>query len=326
MDAKNLPGSLKAAILIHSMGKEASQAILNSLQEEERRLVQTHLAQLVGAVPPEIVESVAQEFTQMNRRPPARSGPAPGNNSKEKNRETSGDSASQSSSLKAMRSIEPDQLVDMIKDEHPQTIAVIIVHLTPQNASLVLSKLPDELKVDVALRIASLDKVIAGMVEEIDRVFEDILTNKTTAVVHKTGGVGHLAELLNLSDGLTGEMILNQIEENNPELAAQIKQKMFVFDDLVLVDDKGMQKVLRKVETGQLAVALKGASEDAKAKVFGNMSSRAAEMLQEEIGSLGAVRMKEVEEAQQVITKIIQEMESKGEIVISGRGGEEFIA
>jgi flagellar motor switch protein FliG len=322
MDAKNLPGSLKAAILIHSMGKEASQGILNSLQEEERRLVQTHLAQLVGAVPPEIVESVAQEFTQMNRRPPAHSGPPAGNTNKEKNRETSGDSAS----LKAMRSIEPDQLVDMIKDEHPQTIAVIIVHLTPQNASLVLSKLPDELKVDVALRIASLDKVIAGMVEEIDRVFEDILTNKTTAVVHKTGGVGHLAELLNLSDGLTGEMILNQIEENNPELAAQIKQKMFVFDDLVLVDDKGMQKVLRKVETGQLAVALKGASEEAKAKIFGNMSSRAAEMLQEEIGSLGAVRMKEVEEAQQVITKIIQEMESKGEIVISGRGGEEFIA
>ncbi|MCJ7830662.1 MAG: flagellar motor switch protein FliG [Desulfobacterales bacterium] len=322
MDAKNLPGSLKAAILIHSMGKEASQAILNSLQEEERRLVQTHLAQLVGAIPPEIVESVAQEFTQMNRRPPARSGSTVGAGGKEKTRETSGDPAS----LKAMRSIEPEQLVDMIKDEHPQTIAVIIVHLTPQNASLVLSKLPDELKVDVALRIAGLDKVIAGMVEDIDRVFEDILTNKPTAVVHKTGGVGHLAELLNLSDGLTGEMILNQIEENNPELAAQIKQKMFVFDDLVLVDNKGLQKVLRKVETGQLAVALKGASEEAKAKIFGNMSSRASEMLQEEIETMGAVRMKEVEEAQQVITKIIQEMETKGEIVISGRGGEEFIA
>ena len=326
MDVKNLPGSLKAAILIHSMGKEASQVILSSLQEDERHLVQTHMAQLEGTIPPEIVESVAQEFTQMNRRTPTRSGSAAFTNSKEKNRATADDSAAQSASLKAIRSIEPEQLVDMIKDEHPQTIAVIIVHLKPQNASLILSKLPDELKVDVALRIASLDKVVAGMIEEVDRVFEDILNNKTTAVVHKTGGVGHLAELLNLSDGLTGEMILNQIEEDNPELAAQIKEKMFVFDDLVLVDNKGMQQVLRKVETGQLAVALKGASEEAKAKIFENMSSRASEMLQEEIESLGAVRMKEVEEAQQVITKIIQEMESKGEVVISGRGGEEFIA
>jgi flagellar motor switch protein FliG len=326
MDAKNLPGSLKAAILIHSMGKEASQAILSSFAEDERQLIQSHMAQLAGNVPPEIVESVAQEFTQMNRRPPAASALAAGPSGKDKKAQTPDDSGSQSASLKALRSIEPDQLVDMIKDEHPQTIAVIIVHLKPQHASQVLSKLPDELKVDVALRIAGLDKVIAGMVEEIDRVFEDILNNQATAVVRKTGGVGHLAELLNLSDVLTGEMILNQIEEQDPELAAHIKQKMFVFDDLVLVDDKGLQKVLRKVETGQLAVALKGASEEARAKIFRNMSSRASEMLQEEIETLGAIRMKEVEEAQLVITKIIQEMESKGEVVISGRGGDEFIA
>ena len=120
--------------------------------------------------------------------------------------------------------------------------------------------------------------------------------------------------------------ILSEIEENDPELAIQIKQGMFVFDDLQLVDDKGLQKVLRKVETGELAVALKGASEEVRDKIFGNMSERAGIMLREEIEALGAVRMKDVEDSQQVITRIIQNMEAKGELIISGRRGEEFIA
>ncbi len=228
--------------------------------------------------------------------------------------------------LNALQSIDPDQLVEMIKDEHPQTIAVIIVHLSPESGSTVLSRLPDNVKVEVAMRIARLDKVLSGMVIEIGHVFEELMKKKKTSATHKTGGVTHLAELLNMADGSSGEQILNEIEEVNPDLAAQIKQMMFVFEDLVLVDDKGMQKVLRRVETSKLSLALKGASEEVKQKIFKNMSERAGVMLKEEIESIGAVRMKDVEEAQQTITRIIQELEAKSEIVISGRKGGDYIA
>jgi flagellar motor switch protein FliG len=188
-----------------------------------------------------------------------------------------------------------------------------------------LGKLNDDIKTDVSLRIAGLDKVISGMVEEIDRVFADILKNKDVSATHKTGGVSALADILNQIDGAMGQMIIEDIDEVDPELAAQIKQLMFVFDDLVLVDDKGLQKVLRKIETVELAMALKGASEATKEKIYKNMSERAREILMEEIEAIGAVRMREVEAAQQMITKIIQDMEAKGELIISGRGGESFI-
>ena len=152
-----------------------------------------------------------------------------------------------------------------------------------------------------------------------------ILKNKKGSVANVSGGIDRLAEILNQADEISSELILNEIEENDPEMAAQIKQKMFVFEDLILVDDRGFQKLLRKVETSELAIALKAASEEVKDKIFRNMSERAGEMLREEIEDLGPVRMKEVSDAQQTVTNIIQEMEAKGEIIISGRRGEEVI-
>jgi len=157
-------------------------------------------------------------------------------------------------------------------------------------------------------------------------VFKDILKNKKTSVASVGGGVDRLAEILNQADEISSELILNEIEEAQPELAAQIKQKMFIFEDLVLVDDRGFQKLLRRVETKELAVALKAASEEVKQKVYKNMSERASEMLREEMETLGPVRMKEVSDAQQAITAIIQEMEAKGELIISGRRGEQIIS
>jgi flagellar motor switch protein FliG len=163
------------------------------------------------------------------------------------------------------------------------------------------------------------------MVEEVNHVFEEILKNKKGSVTNISGGVDRLAEILNNADEISSELILNEIEEADADLAAQIKQKMFVFEDLVLVDDRGFQKLLRKIETTELAIALKAASEEVKEKVFRNMSTRAADMLQEEMEDLGPVRMKEVSDSQQSITNIIQEMEAKGEVIISGRRGEEII-
>jgi flagellar motor switch protein FliG len=164
------------------------------------------------------------------------------------------------------------------------------------------------------------------MVDEINRVIEDILTTKANAQTHETAGVERLAEILNLADEMSSELIMSEIEENDPELAAQIKQKMFVFEDIVLVDDKGFQKLLRKVETAELAVALKAASDEVKGKVLRNMSQRAGDMLKEEIADMGPVRMNDVTAAQQKITALIQDMDFKGELIISGRRGESLVA
>jgi flagellar motor switch protein FliG len=354
MDTAHLPGALKVAVLIHSMGEEVSRDILARMGDAERKLIQEHMSQ-IDSISPEVVEKISQEFAMLVERMRQRNVLGQILAGTEDNEESQSEPLQASeilpetlpetlqesipdepdpdtepieeeSTLKALQSIDPDQLVEMIKDEHPQTIAVIVVHLKPESGSAVLSKLPDNLKVEVAIRIARLDKVLSGMVNEIDRLFEEIMKKKKTSATHKTGGVSHLAELLNMAEGSAGEQILSEIEEVNPDLAAQIKQMMFVFEDLVLVDDKGMQKVLRRVETPKLALALKGASEEVKQKIFKNMSARASVMLKEEIDAIGAVRMRDVEEAQQGITKIIQELEAKSEIVISGRKGGDYIA
>jgi flagellar motor switch protein FliG len=324
MDPKKLPGSLKVAILLQSMGRNEAERVLNSLNDSERELIMGHLSQM-GAISPELVERVAEEFSTLAASRRSISEGVQATHRAGKREPEALSSSSGSASLTTLRSLETEQLVDLIKDEHPQTIAVILVHLESNAASEALSKLPDEKKTDIALRIANLNRVVSGMVEEIDKAFEDVLKGKEAPVIHKTGGVGRLAEILNQIDMESGDMILSEIEESNQELAGEIKQLMFVFDDLVLVDDKGIQKVLRRVETKELAVALKAASEEVRDKIFRNMSERASEMLREEIEATGAIRMKEVEDAQSGITRIIQEMEQKGEIVIRGRRGEEYV-
>ena len=163
------------------------------------------------------------------------------------------------------------------------------------------------------------------MVEEVNEVYKEIIKNKKSSVANISGGVDRLAEILNQTDEISSELILSEIEETDAEMAVQIKQKMFVFEDLVLVDDRGFQKLLRKIETVELAIALKAAPDEVKDKVFRNMSQRAGAMLQEEIEDLGPVRMTEVADAQLAITGIIQGMEVKGELIISGRRGEEII-
>jgi flagellar motor switch protein FliG len=327
MDPRTITGSLKAAILIRSLGKEVAAKIINGLTDFEKRVVDRHLEQM-GAISADVIEYVAKEFTDIAAmrakalRLESESKPnLIGNANKEPEKEKD-----ELEGLKAIDSLAPDELYELIKDEHPQTIAIILIHLKTAAASDVLSKLSDEIKTDVALRIANLDKVNAEMVEEVNMVFKEILKNKKSSVTNVSGGIDRLAEILNQTDEISSELILNDIEENDAEMAAQIKQKMFVFEDLVLVDDRGFQKLLRKVETVELAIALKAASEEVKEKVFRNMSERAGAMLREEMEDLGPVRMKEVADAQAGITNIIQEMEAKGEIIISGRRGEEIIS
>lgn len=320
--ADKLTGPLKAAILVQSMGEQAAGRLMQSLTPSERDIIAEHLGSL-KEISPEVVDRVAKEFTMRARQAMKRiAAPAEAGQAKS---EAGRQDIEKTDALNAIVNLPADEIFELIKDEHPQTIAIILIHLKTSAASDVLSLLPDEIKTEVALRISSLDKVISSMVEEVNSVFREILKNKKGSVSNMSGGVDRLAEILNQADEISSELVLNEIEEFDADLAAQIKQKMFVFEDLVLVDDRGFQKLLRKIETTELAIALKAASEEVKDKVFRNMSSRAAEMLQEEMEDLGPVRMKEVSDSQQNITNIIQEMEAKGEVIISGRRGEEII-
>ena len=310
MDSTKLPGSLKAAILIQSLGGKVSQEMLDRLDPGERELIKGHLSQM-GPVPQYLAENVAKEFAAL------------ANQKEEQGLHT--DSTTQSSALQAIQSMDPDLISKLTKGEHPQTIAIILAHLEPHTGSKVLDKLPDDIKPDVAVRIASLGKVSSGMVEEMNKAFETILKENQSSNIRKIGGISQVADILNQAEGTSARLILEGIEKTDPDLAAEIKQQMFVFEDLTLIDDRGLQKVLRSVETKELAIALKAASEEVKQKIFRNMSERAAQMLREEVDEMGPVRIKEVEDAQQTVTRIIQDLEEKGELIISGRGGEEFI-
>ncbi len=329
MDPKRLPGSLKAAILVHSGGKRIEQKLLPLLEEGERSLLQELLSQM-EEVSPDLMENVAKEFVELCQRggeplqienpepeEPEESEPPPPPRPKRPPRKPA--------DLTALRSLEPDHLYELIRDEHPQTIAMILVHVNPEVASEILAELPDETRGEVGFRIATLDKIGSSMVDEVAKVFDEALYESDDAMNTVKGGVDLMANILNELDGFSGEVILEKIDENNAELAAAIKQKMFTFDDIVLVDNMGLQKVLRRVESQELAKALKAASSDVKEKIFSNMSERAGQMLREEIEVLGAVRMKDVEDAQSIITRAIQEMEEQGELVIAGRRGEELI-
>jgi len=324
MDPKRIAGPVKAAILIHALGRPLADILLKRLSESEKEIINNHLSQ-IRTISPEVVGQVAKEFALIAKRYKSklsRSASAKGIQAEN----GSGDLNAEGSGLKAISTLSAEEIYDLIRNEQPQTIAIILVHLNTRVASDVIAKLPDEIKTEVSMRIVNLDKVTAAIVDEVNEILKDILKTKRNTISKVTGGVDRLAEILNQTDEISSELILNEMEEADMEMAAQIKQRMFVFEDIILVDDRGVQKLLRKVETMELAIALKAASEEVKEKVFKNMSERAGEMLKEEIEDMGPVRMKEVEDSQQNITNIIQEMETKGELIIAGRRGDEIIA
>ena len=324
MDPNNLPGPLKVAILIKSMGEIAAQKVLSTLTESERELIRKHMKEL-GEISPQLVEMVAKDFTDIvSRKNAKRISERGGGDLVEKRGRKGSNGGSKRESV--IKTLDANSLVKLVKDEYPQTIAMILTNLDPHVASKVLSKLPDELKPDVAIRIAKIDKIASDMMDEIDQTFAEMITRKDSSRIEEADGVSRLADILNQIDSDSSDLILNEMDEQHPDLAYQTRQGMFVFEDLVLVDDKGLQKLLRSIETRELAVALKGATGEIKEKVFKNMSERAGEMVIDEIETIGAVRMKDVEMAQMMITKIIQDLHQKNEIIIAGRGGEELIA
>ncbi len=219
-----------------------------------------------------------------------------------------------------LKRADPAQICSFIQDEHPQTIALILAHLNAAVSAIVLSALPRDVQADVVRRIATMDRTPPEIVREVERVLERKMASIFSQGFTFAGGVKEVAEILNRIERTTERSIMTDLEQNDPELADEIGRLMFTFDDIVYVDDSGIQRVLREVETKDLALALKSSNEEVKQKVFRNMSERAREMVDEEIEYMGPVRLRNVEEAQQKIVSVIRRLEEAGDLVIQGRG------
>jgi len=308
--------------------------IMSKLSEEEIEQLTLDLSSL-GTVEPEMREAIIEEFHQMyvaNRYVTAGGieyarhvletalGP-------ERALEilTRLQSSLQEVPFEFLKRADPSQICTFIQDEHPQTIALILAHLAPNVASVVLSALPQEIRADVVLRIASMDRTPPEIVREVERVLERKMASVFSQGFTFAGGVKEVAEILNSIDRGTEKSIMADLEERDPELADEIARLMFTFDDLIHVDDSGIQKALREIEQRDLALALKTANEDLSEKILHNMSERAREMIKEEMEFMGPVRLRTVEEAQQKIVSVIRRLEESGDVVISRGGGTDEI-
>jgi flagellar motor switch protein FliG len=222
-----------------------------------------------------------------------------------------------------IRDVDPAQILNFIQNEHPQTIALIISYMRPEQAADILSQLPHDKQVEVINRVVTMDQTAPDVIKEIEFMLQKKIASVSSQEFSMAGGVKSVAEVLNRADRATEKSIIEALEEENPEIADEVKKLMFVFEDIIMIDERGIQTVLKEVDNKELALALKTASEELREKIFANMSKRAAEGIREEMEYMGPVRLKNVEEAQQNIVAIVRRLEDSGEIIIGGRGGGE---
>ncbi len=224
-----------------------------------------------------------------------------------------------------IRKTDASQVLNFIQNEHPQTIALILAYLKPSQAAEVLSSLPQEKQAVVAKRIAMMDRTSPEIIKEVERVLEKKLSSLVIEDYTATGGLESIVDILNSVDRGTEKYIMETLEIEDSELAEDIRKRMFVFEDILQLDNRSIQRFLREVDNSQLAIALKGATEEVQSAIYGNMSKRLSEMIKEDIEFMGPVRLKDVEEAQQKIVNVIRKLEDAGEIIISRGGGDEII-
>ncbi len=333
MDPKKMTGPEKAAVFLLSLGEAEASQIFKKLSDSEIKQVATAMS-AIKKVPPNVADKVAEEFV--------------GRLGKKDNlnvggqtflKSVMGNAFEQKQATKILRSLKMEKggmpfewshdvdaalLKDQIMAEHPQTIAMILAHLPSEKASEILSMLSDDKKGDIAIRIVKLGQVPSEIIREVDETLRKELS-KIEASTAEVGGIDAVVDILNNLDRSSEDLIMETIEEEHSEMASEIREKMFVFEDLNKIDDRGMREILKKVENQQLALAMKTASEEMKQKILGNLSSRAAEMLVEDLEVMGPVRLTEVEEAQQVIIRAAKELEADGTIVLGGKGKEDLL-
>jgi len=327
-------GVQKAAILLIALGPEKSAAIFKQLKEEEIEELTLAIAN-TRSVSASVKEEVINEFYQICL---AQQYIAEGgiNYAKELLEKSFGSEKAMdvigklTASLQVrpfefIRKTDATQLLNFIQDEHPQTIALILSYLSPKQAATIVSAIPPNKQAEVAKRIAQMDRTSPDVVQEVERILERKLASLVNQDYTIIGGVDAIVEILNTVDRGTEKHIMEIMEIDEPELAEEIRKKMFVFEDILVLDDRAIQRVLRDVDNNDLAIALKGSNEEVQNVIFNNQSKRLSTMIKEDMEFMGPVRMKDVEEAQQKIVNIIRKLEDSGEIVISRGGGDEIV-
>ena len=330
----SLTGIQKAAIFLVSLGSDVSSDIFKHLREEEIEKLTFEIAKL-DAIDPAEKEQVLLEFQELMKANEFISSGGVDYARELLEKSIGTEKASDlikrlTGSLQArpfdfIRRIDPSQLLNFIQQEHPQTIALILAYLEAAKASVILASLPSEVQSDVSKRIATMDRTSPEILREVERVLEKKLSSMSAEDYATSGGIESIVEILNSVDRSTEKMIIESLEEEDPELAEEIKKRMFVFEDIVLLDDRAIQIVLREVETPELSKALKAVDAEVQDKIYRNMSKRAAQLLKEDMEFMGPVRLKDVEEAQQKIVAVIRKFEEQGEIVVARAGEDELV-
>ena len=332
-----MTGPKKAAILLLALGEEGAAEVVKNLEDSEISQVGYYMARFTD-VSPEELDMVLEEYYN------SQAGEGSGfliNASGDFVKNTlakalGGDRAKdlvdnlsanvEESALESLKWLDPKAIANFITHEHPQTIALILAHLEdPEQTATVLKELPENLQADVVYRMAILEGIQPGVVSEIDEVLSREMQAAGAVGTAKVGGIEAVAEMLNSLDKSTETRVLATIEESNPDLAEQIRELMFTFEDMVLIDSRGMQLILKEVEQQDLTLAMKTASDSIKELIFSSMSQRAADMLREDLEVLGPVKVADVERAQQNLVKVSRRLEEEGKIIIGGRGGGDVI-
>lgn len=329
-----MDGIQKAAILLITLGPEKAAVVFKHLKEDEIEQLTLEIAN-TRSVTPAQKEQVLNEFYEICL---AQQYIAEGGigYAKDLLQKALGENKAQevlgklTASLQVrpfefIRKTEASQILNFIQDEHPQTIALILSYLSPQQAASIISSLTPDKQTDVAKRIAMMDRTSPDVIKEVENILEQKLASLVSQDYTIVGGVDSIVNILNTVDRSTEKHIMENLEIEEPELADEIRRKMFVFEDILLLDNRAIQTVLREVENNELAVALKNANEDVQKVIFDNLSSRLASMIKEDMEFMGPVRLKDVEDAQQKIVNIIRKLEDAGEIVISRGGGDEIV-
>lgn len=329
-----LTGRQKAAIFLVTLGTDVSAEIFKHLREDEIEQLTFEIARL-DKIEPEDKDRVLQEFQELMM---AQGFISTGGIDYARevleralgtqkaidivNRLTS---SLQVRPFDFIRRTDPSHLLNFIQGEHPQTIALILAYLDPNKGAQIMSGLNHQIQADVAKRIATMDRTSPDVLREVERVLERKLSTLASEDYTSAGGIDSIVEVLNNVDRGTEKIIIEALEEEDPELAEEIKKRMFVFEDIVLLDDRSIQKVLREVDSQDLAKALKGVDAEVQEKIFRNMSKRASSLLREDMDFMGPIRLRDVEEAQQKIVNIIRKLEEAGDIIVARAGEEELI-
>jgi flagellar motor switch protein FliG len=324
-------GLRKAAIILVSLGEEIASNVIGRMSRDQIEDISRELASLKNLTPKEqdnVLEefynlAIAHKYIEQGGLSYARSilekSLSPADAAEIIDQVTQ---AIQQTPFQFLQKAESENVLTFIQDEHPQTIALILAHMGPQKSAEILTGLPQQKQSEVIKRIASMDQTNPEVIREVEKGLETRLSDIVSQTFDKAGGVEAAASILNLSDRSTEKSILESLETDDPDLVEQIRRLMFVFEDIMLVNDKGIQAVMKEVDNDELALSLKTASDELKEKIFNNMSERAAQLIREDMEYMGPVRLSDVENAQQKIVDIVRRLEDAGEIFVSGRGGE----